>query len=250
MCPALAALSQYPEGFAPPSGPGPRGRYSTTTNRLFADDGITPAGLKVLVTGPEGRAVAEYVRRYSCMYSTFEPFRWWRAGSGWSDMALVSVDYTRTAVLDLQSGELVAEEAESYYDEGRTQSGAGFCPVDFYVPDWADVYRHGQQGPLSGGPCLRGAFGFVSGCYWGDDGSWKVQFLDLSGLDAGVVRRDDRFGYLELPNKIALADAISVSPFRDEVQIAVAIGFNLADGAPGQESWDGLCDPDWRQFQR
>jgi len=25
-----------------------------------------------------------------------------------------------------------------------------------------------------------GAFGFIWGCVWGDDASWKVQYLDLS----------------------------------------------------------------------
>jgi hypothetical protein len=32
----------------------------------------------------------------------------------------------------------------------------------------------------------------------GDDSSWKVQYLDLSRVQQGVVRRDERFGYLEL----------------------------------------------------
>jgi hypothetical protein len=43
-----------------------------------------------------------------------------------------------------------------------------------------------------------GDFGFVWGCIWGDDGSWKVQYLDLSRVREGVVRREERFGYVEL----------------------------------------------------
>ena len=36
------------------------------------------------------------------------------------------------------------------------------------------------------------------GCYWGDDNSWKVQYLDLSEIEKGIIRRDERFGYAEL----------------------------------------------------
>lgn len=41
-------------------------------------------------------------------------------------------------------------------------------------------------------------FGFVAGCIWGDDFSWKLQFLDLSKAEGGVLSRDDRFGYVEV----------------------------------------------------
>lgn len=43
-----------------------------------------------------------------------------------------------------------------------------------------------------------GLFGFVWGCYWGDDTSWKVQHLDLSRVQEGIIARDNRFGYVEL----------------------------------------------------
>jgi hypothetical protein len=36
---------------------------------------------------------------------------------------------------------------------------------------------------------------------WGDDDSWKVQFLDLTDVRSGVIRRDERFGYVELVTK-------------------------------------------------
>jgi hypothetical protein len=33
---------------------------------------------------------------------------------------------------------------------------------------------------------------------WGDDSSWKLQYLDLSQIRQGIIHRDDRFGYVEL----------------------------------------------------
>lgn len=41
-------------------------------------------------------------------------------------------------------------------------------------------------------------FGFVCGCIWGDDTSWKIEYLDLSRISEGILVRDDRFGYIEL----------------------------------------------------
>ena len=86
-----------------------------------------------------------------------------------------------------------------------------FCPIGFYVPDWWDVCMTGSVIPGSGvfqnSNCEwpTGEFGFVWGfvwgCVWGDDSSWKVQHLDLSGIQSGVIRRDERFGYVELAGK-------------------------------------------------
>ncbi len=50
--------------------------------------------------------------------------------------------------------------------------------------------------------------GFVAGCFWGDDSSWKFQYLDLSRADEGILKRYERFGYLKLPDKMTLEDAI------------------------------------------
>ena len=51
-------------------------------------------------------------------------------------------------------------------------------------------------------------FGFVAGCVWGDDSSWKLQYLDLSRAAEGIVRREERFGYLELPAGRPLAELV------------------------------------------
>lgn len=52
----------------------------------------------------------------------------------------MSRDYTLSAVIDLGTGEVIAEEEETFYDEAKTRPGASFCPVGFYVPDWWDVH--------------------------------------------------------------------------------------------------------------
>jgi len=74
-------------------------------------------------------------------------------------------------------------------------------------------------------------FGFVSGCRWGDDTSWKIRFLDLSKVKDGIVVADDRLGYVELPPKVKLMDAIDVIQETDQespiVSIAVATNFSI-----------------------
>lgn len=132
----------------------------------------------------------EYERNYS-MFQTFEPFR-----RGGREFALISREYTRTAVLELSSGRIVAEEVL------ESESKTDFCPVGFYVPDWWDLHD-GSVIPGSeywDADCEWpiGDFGFVWGCYWGDDTSWKVQYLDLSEVEHGNIVRDERFGYVEL----------------------------------------------------
>lgn len=136
--------------------------------------------------------ICEYERYYSLL-RTFEPFR-----QGIKEFALISRDYTKTAVLDLGSGSVIAEEV----DEPGAPPGGGFCPVGFYVPDWWDV----NDGSVIPGSEYwdadyewpNGDFGFVWGCHWGDDSSWKVQYLDLTRVQQGVIRREERFGYVEL----------------------------------------------------
>jgi len=141
------------------------------------------------VQSGELEQVCEFERDYGLL-QTFEPFR-----QGGREFALISRSYTKTAVLDLASGQIIAEETESTL-------GAGFCPVGFYVPDWWDIHDASMiPGSLywnSDYEWPSGTFGFVWGCHWGDDSSWKVQHLDLRSIEAGIINRDDRFGYVEL----------------------------------------------------
>jgi hypothetical protein len=194
----------------------------------------------------EPEKVCEYERNYSLL-QTFEPFR-----QGGREFALISRDYTRTAVLDLDTGQVVAEEADA--------SGAGFCPVGFYVPDWWDVNDSsiipGSEYWNSDREWPTGDFGFVWGCVWGDDSSWKVQYLDLSRVREGVIRREERFGYVELatigyksPCLTLDADPalrsdpprfITVSRYQgvDRVTFAVQMQFGLDTGK--SEDWQRL----------
>jgi hypothetical protein len=86
-------------------------------------------------------------------------------------------------------------------DHSNIHFGIGFCPVAFYVPynDRYILYDYEQardtDQEIKWPP---GSFGFVAGCHWGDDHSWKIQFLDLRGIKEGKLVRDDRFGYIEL----------------------------------------------------
>ncbi len=169
------------------------------------------------------RVVATYDRDYA-MLRTFEPFR-----QGDRNFALIAPDYTATSVIDLDTGRVVAEEPPSEM---------GFCPVGFYVPDWWDVH---DDSMLPGGLSWRehhewpsaGSFGFVWGCVWGDDSSWKVQYLDLSGIQQGRLHRDERFGYVKLD---ARADApakefIRVSSWeRREVEFVIEQRYDLDTG--------------------
>ena len=93
------------------------------------------------------------------MLGTFEPFR-----RGSREFALISRDYTRTAVLDLTSGRVVAEEP----GKSGGASGEGFCPAGFYVPDWSDLHTGsvipGSEYWNADQEWPNGDFGFVWGC--------------------------------------------------------------------------------------
>lgn len=224
-------------GTAKPNQPG---TWDSTIVRVFRR-GATPGELV---------PICEFERNYSLLH-TFEPFR-----KDGRDFALISRDYTKTAVLDLTSGKIVAEETES-------TPGSGFCPVGFFVPDWWDLH---DGSVIPGSPWWRadyewphGPFGFVWGCFWGDDSSWKVQYLDLGGITDGVIKRDERFGYVEFATDNYLSPSlnptwtasdkrsdpppfISISRYQSQskVTFAVEMQFDLGTGACDQWKRTGL----------
>ncbi|SRR5581483_10079535 len=129
-----------------------------------------------------GEKIGEYNRNYSPL-STFHPFL-----HHGKEYALYSTNYTATRVMTLPDcKDLCGEES----------SGHGFCPVEFLVP----------YDPWNG---CHGDFGFVAGCIWGDDTSWKVELLDLSRIEEGIFQRSARFGYIELPEEMTLAQSVRV----------------------------------------
>lgn len=160
--------------------------------------------------------IGEYVRNYSSMYRTFCPFR---SGDKW--FALYSPNYTATRLMSLPDCTDIG---------GEEPAVCGFCPLDFYVPvlcgqdlrpddpapkqpaSQTDVIEWIKRNPYID---RYANFGFVSGCIWGDDSSWKVQYLDLSRASEGIVSRDDRFGYVELPPGVTLEQAVSVDEIDD-----------------------------------
>lgn len=182
--------------FEIPSSPKPRDKYTTKwspkPNRPGTWDSTVVEVFRRRSPSDDFEKICEYERNFSLL-GTFEPFR-----QGNREFSLISRDYTKTAVLDLGSGTVIAEEIDAH----GAPPGEGFCPVGFYVPDWWDV-NDGSVIPGSeywdaDDEWPNGDFGFVWGCHWGDDSSMKVQYLDLSRVQQGIVRREERFGYVEL----------------------------------------------------
>ena len=196
--------------------------------------------------------VGEYIRNYSAFSHTFYHFK-----KDGKDYALYSPHYTATMVMELPScREIGGEEPNAW----------GFCPIDYYVPSYivrehefddnkgehhifqhrhnepsasllvphVDKYDHSR--PLS--PLLYYPFGFVAGCVWGDDSSTKIQYLDLSEVDKGIIKRDNRFGYIEMPDALSLKQAIDLYSFMYdpdeedayEVTIAIQKRFDIRTG--------------------
>lgn len=225
--------------------------------------------------------ITTYDRNYSMM-RTFEPFRQLRDGV-WRDYALISRQYVELEVMDLQTGEVVATEqpserqfefARELKEKAKPESwhatatvediarGWGFCPVEFYVPDWltdwderdekygknarsleqtiidckadyeAGLKEH-QQYRDEEYDMLRGNFGVYSGCVWGDDSSWKIRYIDLSQISEGVVTTDDRFGYISLQDPLTLDQCTKYSAESDRFSFAVAMHFSRESGEAG-----------------
>ena len=189
-----------------PNPSGPRGEPTWKSSRIgvFRREGRTE------------EQIGEYVRNYGTFFRTFHSFR--RKGR---DFALYSPSYTATRVMELPScRDLGGEEPSTY----------GFCPVDFHVPCADD-------GTDSEEKRLFVDCGFVAGCVWGDDSCWKIQYLDLSNIENGQIHRQERFGYIVLPQDLTLEQAISTwtyDPQPDEpgqvISIAVERRFNILSG--------------------
>lgn len=153
--------------------------------------------------------LGEYEYGYHNAHLTFYPFE--QDGKWYALYA--PENYTCTAVMSLPDCKQIA------------QINQQFCPVEFYVPK---VFNE---------QCTEEhytKFGFVSGCVWGDDGSWKVEYVDLSRVSEGIIKQDARFGYLELPHGLPLSRAIEVDWEHDDgnsqVSIATQMTFRFWDG--------------------
>lgn len=73
----------------------------------------------------------------------------------------------------------------------------------------------------------------MAGCVWGDDSSWKIQYLDLSHADEGVIKREERFGYIEMAGALNLDKAVRLEAYgHDGISLAISVQkhFDLASG--------------------
>lgn len=169
--------------------------------------------------------IGEYLRNYPNFYNTFFPFQ---HKNNW--YALYSHKYTSTSVMSLPDCKEIITEPNH---------PNGFCPTDFYVPKYYEYLVKGvPQEELKNYPEQNRSwiskdkiekiylnnetedenetyiydtkFGFVAGCIWGDDCSWKIQRLDLSNIHEGILLRSEDYGYVSLPGYTKLKDAVRI----------------------------------------
>ena len=80
----------------------------------------------------------------------------------------------------------------------------------------------------------------MAGCYWGDDSSWKIQHIDVSRIDEGIIVRSDRFGYIELPSELSLKKAVSVEYLQESGRIKIAIDVDFDSDSGALLDWNDL----------
>lgn len=187
--------------------------------------------------------IGEYLRNYSSSATkTFAPFQ---IGTDW--YALYSTHYTATRVMRLHE-----DRIEDWC--GEDPDPKGFCPAEVYVPQVLEMsqivmeeaseyylvdcdyseeeFRDSRQHP----DFVRSFytdFAFVSGCVWGDDTSWKLRFIDLSGVPEKKLNITEKFGYLELPTNLSLKQCINMDSWEPDhkwVRVTRAEFHNLEFG--------------------
>ena len=185
------------------------GTWNSTKVSIYRDNEFN---VKELVYR-KGILIGEYLRNYSSYgFETFYPFQ---IGEDW--YALYSTNYTATRVMKLH-----ADRIEDWC--GEESHSNGFCPVEFYVPRYVkttssymlkdekktfDAYYvdcdhlfEEIHNEIMGKDFVELAycdFGFLCGCVWGDDTSWKLRYIDLSQIPDKILTITDKFGYWELP---------------------------------------------------
>lgn len=176
------------------------------------------------------RRVGEYIRPYHQQFRTFCPFV--RNGK---EYALYSKSYTKTSVMSLPDCTYICSDNSLPNPSGHMLD---FCPTDLWVPrevedeELFDIERDDYK--VVQLPC---DFGFVAGCVWGDDTSYKIQYLDLTQIEQGKLIREERFGYIHMLENSNLEDSISMQAFRgviSTVHITHVTSFRLSDG----KNWD------------
>lgn len=224
---------------------------------------INVAGYHEPVVSDSDVLIGEYKRNYSSLYRTFHPFQ---LRGNW--YALYSKDYTSTRLMSLPDcKDIGGEERNSwgfcpvefwvpplhdllfYHADGCPRDWENGLKPDYtkactcVTPHSADCPYTTDKKPCSGCEARKAhdaemhewvfadrVHGFISGCVWGDDTSWKVEYLDLSRADEGIIKREARFGYVELAAGQDLKDAIDYDGEGDYIRINVIQHFNIRTG--------------------
>lgn len=162
------------------------------------------------------KVIGEYIRNYPTnSFDTFYPFK---VDDVW--FALYSANYTTTRVMKLMDTGI-----EDWC--GEEPKNTGFCPNEFYVPlmsrySYTDMtyevydnfYKSDEEMSDEEGQLLSSTyldFAFISGCIWGDDSFMKLRFIDLRKIMDKQIVIDDRFGHIQLPNRLKLKECIDLS---------------------------------------
>lgn len=178
--------------------------------------------------------VGEYERNFPVLYNTF--FHFVRDGR---DYALYARQYNATRVMELPSCK----------DIGGEEPHIIFCPLDYYVPSYIEVEVYNDQDQTTEVERVNEpsqnwmtpytttvsasalgkeyhlhykprpqrhfhAIGFVAGRNWAGGPFSLLQYLDLSEVHHGIIRRDSRFGHIELPDWMSLRETIHMLEYQ------------------------------------
>lgn len=188
----------------------------------------------------DSNLIGEYIRNYrSFGILTFCPFE---HNGQW--YALYSAHYTSTRVMRLHD-----DKIEDWC--GEEPSSTGFCPTEIYVPQYkcekesftsesgtsdVEIYLVDSEfdDELEFNKIQEKSyytnFGFLCGCVWGDDSSWKIRFIDLSQISAKILTITEKFGYCEMPRNLTLKKCIDMNgwePDQDWIKLTRSENFNL-----------------------
>lgn len=189
--------------------------------------------------------IGEYIRNYSShSENTFYPFmqdgQWY---------ALYSAEYTALRCMKLHENTI-----EDW--GGDLAKSTGFCPVEVYVPKYntiADSYLLNGEKQIfdyytvdtdskadaefiaeTRLPGYMGTtycdFGFIAGCVWGDDSSWKIQFVNLKDIANTPMEISEKFGYWEMPKSMKLRDCLDMDGWEPDhpwIRLTKSENFNL-----------------------
>ena len=124
--------------------------------------------------------------------------------------------------------EFQREDGAVLGDSSGSKAAEGSILTEWQQPS---LYSSGPQRPYRWRVWPQN-WGLVAGCIWGDDSSWKIQYLDLSRAAEGIIGREERFGYIELPAGRKLYECVDaeMSPFSGNISIDVRVWFNLETG--------------------